>query len=188
MAVIPIIFEMPELLHAWLGTVPEHSATFCRFMLLATLLDQLTIGLNIANTAIGRIKVFTLLVFSVKALTLPIVFIAIILGATAHHIMMIYLLMELLSGVMRLAYFKLSVGLQLSQFAVQVISPIIGPLLCMCLTCWFVIAHLDFSWRFILTGFSSTVSACFAFWILSATVNEKEYINSIILKHLKPFL
>ena len=56
MIIIPCIFEMPSILKIWLKDVPEHTVLFCRFILLTSLVDQLTIGLGTANQAIGNIR------------------------------------------------------------------------------------------------------------------------------------
>ncbi len=70
MIVIPCIFEMPGLLSIWLKEVPEYAVLFCRFILLTSMVDQLTIGLGAANQAIGDIRNYSITVNSIKLLTL----------------------------------------------------------------------------------------------------------------------
>ena len=58
---IPIIVEMDSILSFWLKNVPEYTALFCRSIMIAFIVDQITMGLHVANQAIGNLKVFTLL-------------------------------------------------------------------------------------------------------------------------------
>ena len=79
MFLIPCIFEMPALLNIWLGKVPEYSVYFCRGLLLASVVDQLTIGLGAANQAIGKIRAYSLTVNTIKFLTIPVIIICLLL-------------------------------------------------------------------------------------------------------------
>ncbi|MBQ2012602.1 MAG: hypothetical protein II206_07410, partial [Bacteroidaceae bacterium] len=63
---IPVIVEMPEILIFWLGNVPEFATLFCRFVLIAYIMDQLTIGLTSANQAIGKIRNYSLLISTIR--------------------------------------------------------------------------------------------------------------------------
>ena len=53
---IPLIAEMEMILHLWLRHVPEYAVMFCRFILVASLCDQISVGLTSANQAIGQIR------------------------------------------------------------------------------------------------------------------------------------
>lgn len=71
---IPAIMEMDDLLSIWLKEVPENTVVFCQFIVLTNLADQLTIGLAYANEAIGKIRNYSLVVNSIKLLSLPAAF------------------------------------------------------------------------------------------------------------------
>ena len=91
LVVIPLVFEMPSVLETWLGDVPENAVLLCRFLLLTTLCDQLTIGLGIANQAIGRIRNYSICVNTIKVMTLPAFWLCLWLGCPLLVAMWIYL-------------------------------------------------------------------------------------------------
>jgi O-antigen/teichoic acid export membrane protein len=56
MLLIPVLFEIDTLMRLWLKEVPPGTVTLCRVVLLAFLIDQLTIGYMMAIAAQGRIS------------------------------------------------------------------------------------------------------------------------------------
>lgn len=60
---------MPAILDLWLEEVPDYAVYFCRFIIMASIIDQLTIGLGAANQATGKIKGYSLTVNTVKLST-----------------------------------------------------------------------------------------------------------------------
>ena len=78
--VIPIIFMLPDILKLWLGEVPDWSVLFCKVILCTALIDQITLGLGTANTAIGNIKPYALVVNTIKILTVPFLWVLLLTG------------------------------------------------------------------------------------------------------------
>ena len=93
---IPAIMEMDDLLSIWLKEVPENTVVFCQFIVLTNLADQLTIGLAYANEAIGKIRNYSLVVNSIKLLSLPAAFLFLHYGAEVIAVMYCILGIELL--------------------------------------------------------------------------------------------
>lgn len=119
---IPMIVEMPAILELWLDEVPEHSIMFCRGMLLASLVDQLTVGLGTANQAIGKIKWYSIVVNSIKILTLvPIVLALIFWPEKMTLIMVIFVVFELICAIVRIPFLHYTAGLSVGGFVKNVI-------------------------------------------------------------------
>jgi len=92
---VPIIIEMDFLFKFWLKTVPDYTIIFCRLLLVTYILAQLTITLNSAISATGRIKNFTIF-FSIAGMTPIIVsFILFIMGYDVTFLYITYLVYEL---------------------------------------------------------------------------------------------
>ena len=117
MFLVPCLFEMPALLKIWLGNVPEYSVYFCRGLLLASIVDQLTIGLGAANQAIGNIRSYSLTVNTIKFMTIPVVIGLLFLTDDIFVVMTVYVLFELICAVVRLFFLKRTAGL--SKVAAQ---------------------------------------------------------------------
>jgi O-antigen/teichoic acid export membrane protein len=69
--VVPILFDTDYLLKLWLKTPPDYAAPFCRIILLAFLLDKITIGYEIAINAIGNVSVLFGVTGLLRIITLP---------------------------------------------------------------------------------------------------------------------
>lgn len=64
--VIPTCFEMPSILSIWLGSIPEHTVFISRLLLISALVDQTSMGLGIANQAIGNIRNYSIVINTIK--------------------------------------------------------------------------------------------------------------------------
>lgn len=173
MAVIPLAFEMPSILELWLGDVPQHSVTLCRFILLTSLCDQTTIGLGTANQAIGRIRNYSLTVNTIKVLTLPAIWICLSLGYSVTAAMICYLSIELLCAMIRLPFLKYTAGLSIRHFANHVFIRAALPLALQAAVCWLVCIVLDFPGRFLLTGVCSVAVGIGSVWLFGLEPDER---------------
>ena len=63
---IPVMIELPDILAFWLKVVPPYTTTFCRALMLAFVVDQMTLGLHAANQATGKLKYYSLLTYTPK--------------------------------------------------------------------------------------------------------------------------
>ena len=110
---IPCIFEMPTLLALWLKEVPENAVLFSRMVMIAALMDTLTIGLGSANQAIGNIKEYSLVVNTTKLITLPIVCICLAIGLNVTSVAICYIAFEFVCAMIRLPFLHKNGGLDL---------------------------------------------------------------------------
>lgn len=113
---IPLIFEMDDILKAWLGNVPTYASFFTQCLLISYLIDQTTYGLHTANQAIGNIKVYTLIMYTPKLLILPVCLAILYGGLGVKCVMGVYLLVEFAVAMARLPYLKKTAGLEVINF------------------------------------------------------------------------
>ncbi|OIP47597.1 MAG: hypothetical protein AUK46_04895 [Flavobacteriaceae bacterium CG2_30_31_66] len=118
---VPIIIEMDFLFKFWLKTVPDYTIIFCRLLLVTYILAQLTITLNSAISATGRIKNFTIF-FSIAGMTPIIVsFILFIMGYDVTFLYITYLVYELFRLFFLLYFGKIICGLSIRDYLSDVI-------------------------------------------------------------------
>lgn len=170
---IPLTFEMQEVLRLWLGEVPEHTVTMCRFIIIAALCDQTTYGLATANQAIGRIRNFSLTINSIKVLTLPAFWLCLWLGYGVTAAMWIYLGFEVLCAIMRLPFLKYTAGLSIRQFVSHVFGRILIPLVAISVVCYLMITYVDIPLRFLLTGVVTVITAAVTIWFFALDDAER---------------
>lgn len=68
---IPLVLELPTVLDIWLEDVPPHAVPICMFALIAGVLDKVTLGHQMAISAVGRIARWQIAGGSILACTIP---------------------------------------------------------------------------------------------------------------------
>ena len=182
MFVVPAIIEMPALLKFWLGNPPQYSVYFCRALLISTLLDQLTIGLGAANQAVGKIRNYSLIVNTVKFLTIPSIIVALYFFDNHLVIMTLYVLFELVCAVIRLIFLKRTAGLSVKSFVRNVFAKEILPLALLIEYCMILTRFVHLEYRFILTLLTAPVVYAVLIYIAGLCPDEKEVVDSLFKK------
>ena len=184
-AVIPIVFEMDTILGIWLGNVPEQATMLCQMMLLTSLADQSTIGLGIANQAIGQIRNYSLCINTIKVITLPIIFLCLWLGYSILVTMWCYFSIELLCALCRLVFLKYTAHLSVRHFSTSVFLRVIPPTLFLIAGCWIVTTYVDLPYRFLFT-ITLSVGLCLPIiWFVTLNSSERSVIIKILKKQNK---
>lgn len=180
--IIPLIFEIRPILTFWLGMVPQYADVFCCILLLSVLFDQITIGLNMANTAIGKIRNFTLLVFTTKATAVPVAYFILSCSKSVEMAMLSFLVFEILSGIIRVPYLMHNGGMSFRSFLSEVVLKITPPFFVMCVVCYVVSHQLSFGFRFLVTGCLNVLFGAIAIYFFSATPQERRQIVNLIMR------
>lgn len=180
MLVVPCIIEMPFLLRLWLGNVPDYAIMMCRIILMASLVDQITIGLGSANQAIGKIRNYSLVINSLKLLTLPAAFICIKLHYPLTIVMANYVCAELLCAIVRLPFVSKTAGFPMKYFIRRVFLKVALPFSVFCLTSIAISALLDSSiYRVFITFIFPNILYVLIIYFFSLTDEEKLVIKKI---------
>ncbi len=177
LAVVPLCVEMNGVLEAWLGhSVPAYTPMLCVGVLVAALVDQSTIGLGVANQAIGRIRNYSVVINSIKVLTLPAVYVSLLLGKGVLAAITLYVAFELVCAVARIPFLKVTAGLDVRSFIGGTLPYVIVPLLAE-IAVSLLVAHLfDMRYRFILTAFVCCIATLPAIYFFGITKEERTYI------------
>lgn len=184
LASIPIMVEMPSLLSLWLTEVPPHTSMFCRFILLAFLCDQFTLGLNTAIQATGNIRTYSLLVYTPKFIYLPIAWGLLFGGFPIKSAMWVYLIIECIVAAIRIPYANHAVGLNPKKYLKNVILPLLPLCLLSGLASICCARLMDMNYRFILTFLLSTSVGLITGWFFTLSTHEREYVRNIF-NHLR---
>jgi O-antigen/teichoic acid export membrane protein len=183
----PLLIEMDSVLSLWLKDVPKYTNMFCTFIVLTALVDQLTIGCGTANMAIGNIKKYSLVINSIKFLTIPFSIMCLLLNLPLYSVMICYLLFEFVGAVLRLPFLKKTGNLMISDFFKRVFKPIFLPLLITLIACLLCSYFCKFEWGFLLTFIVSAITLPLSTYFLGLSNDEKIIINELLLKFLSIF-
>jgi O-antigen/teichoic acid export membrane protein len=184
--VVPLIIELPILLELWLNEVPENTIFFCRMILIATLIDQTTIGLGSANQAIGNIRRYSLIVNTVKVITIPAIWIFLKMSLNLNIIYLSFLFFEILSAILRLLVLNRTGDLSIIGYLTRVIMKGIAPIAIIIITSIVIKENMEISFRFIFTFSISIIVYSFAIYFFGLCNDEKNFVkdfgNKLLLK------
>lgn len=126
---VPLIFEMPFVINLWLKKVPDSTIVFCRLVLLATMSNMITVGLQTAIQSVGKIKLYQAVMGSLLLLNLPIGWLLLKCGYPAYSILVSLIVIELVAGSFRIFFLKLKAGLSVVEYFEKVVLRIATPLI-----------------------------------------------------------
>lgn len=181
---VPLMLEMPSVLQAWLKEVPPYCTLFCNTVLLSFICDQMTAGLNTINQAIGKIKVYTLLMYTPKLAYLLIILVLFLNGGTIAEAMTIYIIIEIVVALLRIPYIHYTTGMNIKQYISHVILPLLPLVILACTASAMCILLFHAKYRFLITGVFSMLISTITSWICVLDRNERAYFKDNILKRI----
>ncbi len=177
---IPFMFEMPAVLHFWLGQGNGEMVMLTRFTLLVFMLDQCTYGLNTANQALGNIRNYCLLIYTPRLIFLPTAYILFHYHFSVEIVMWVYVGLVCIISFLRIPYIKYTAGLSFIHFVKVVFLPLLPLLFCQIVIGWFCTTVFDFQYRFLLTIFLSVMLGfVVAFFFVLSSEERKIALNMI---------
>lgn len=182
---IPCIVEMPTLLKLWLDDVPDYAVLFCRMVLLASLVDSTTIGLGVANQAIGNVKQYSLAVNSIKLVTLPVALTATLITNSVTLIAFIYVFFELICAVTRVPFVSKTGGLDIWAYAKHMFTSLTIPLSVFIIASYSISTLVTFKYSFLLTFVIPPILYVVTFYLWGISKTEREIVNSVKRKFKK---
>lgn len=180
MVAIPAIAEMDAILGWWLTEVPENAVMFCRFVVAASIVDQLTIGLGCANQAIGKIRTYSIMINTIKVLTLPAAWICLTLGLPVISTMWCYIGFEFICTMARLPFLKITAGISIRIFIQHVFIRILCPIIALIFCSLMIVNYIEIPYRFILTICCSCIFGLITSWFTALNQEEQNYMKTFM--------
>ena len=148
---IPILFELPAILHLWLKEVPPNTTIFCNLTILAILINQETVGLQSAVQAIGKIKMYQIVMGSLLMLNLPVAYLLLSLGFQSYWAILVFVILEIIACIFRILFVRKLGNLSIKEYIRKVFLKQLIPSLVSVLICWICVRFIDFQWRWFVT-------------------------------------
>ena len=187
MIAIPCIFEMPAILNFWLKNIPEYTVVFCSLSLIAIMTMQLTVGVQSAIQATGKIRNYQIITGSISLLNLPVAYILLRLGFAAYSVLVGFICIELVNNLLKLLLAKKIAHLSIPEYFKRVILKVIIPILLTIISCWIITHTLYFEYRFIFTGMISVIVFAVGIYFTGLCTDEKLLVDRMINKALVKF-
>lgn len=178
---IPAVFFMDVILDVWLKDVPDYAGLFCSFILLSVQVDLITQNLSTSNQAVGNVKVYNIVINTIKAITIPFAYFVLKVGYGPLGVMVTYIIFESLCALGRLLFLHYNIQLSIRQYFINVILSVIPPLAINILICYFV-SFKQNPWMFLLAVILSCITTCFVSYFVSLKSDEKDIVNGMLGK------
>ncbi len=174
---IPAVFEMKSILTFWLSNVPDYTVVFCQLILIATLANQLTIGVQSGLQATGRIKLYQMVVGTTILMNVPISYMLLKIGFPAHSVLLSFIGIELTACCLRLYFLKSIAGLVIRNYIERVFLKELIPIITIVLVSYFFTTVLKgFNYRFLLTITGASISFVISIYFTGFCKDEKELL------------
>lgn len=177
---IPVMFEINSLLTIWLGKVPRYAGLLCCMGLITTLADMTTTGLSLANYAMGKLKNFSLYVYSIKLLTIPFAIACLYIYNSIISLVVIYIIVEIIEATVRLPFMKKNGGISILDYIKRVHFKLILPTLIIVFICWITTLLFSFSGRILITFIMAFIAYLPSVYLFGLTSEEKILTNKLL--------
>lgn len=185
---IPILFELPSILHLWLKTVPPNTVAFCSLTILGIVINQETVGLQSAVQAIGKIKLYQIVIGVLMMLNLPTAYILLHLGFQPYWAILIFVIIEALACVFRLFFLRKLAKLSLRDYCSKVFLRQVIPVTVSVIACWVCTHSMHITWRWVITIGISGLCFAAAIYLFGMEKQEKKMLHEMIVNIRKRFL
>ena len=121
---IPLIMEMDEVLSLWLkDDIPPYTLRLSQLILILTIFYQYSVGIMSAVQATGRIRNYQITMGTLLLLNVPIAYIVLKLGYPVYYTIAGFIILEIISLVVRLVIAHKLAGMGVITYVTQVIRP-----------------------------------------------------------------
>lgn len=122
---LPVLFGIDDILALWLGegNVPDYTNLFVSIILFTGLFDALGSSISVSLYATGNIKVYQIVVSTIKILVLPISYVLYIWGYAPASSMYVSLVLSGLEQVMRVLIWSRQVGENPMVYLKRIVLP-----------------------------------------------------------------
>jgi O-antigen/teichoic acid export membrane protein len=175
--ILPLQLELSFLLKLWLKQIPEYVLIFVRIMLMNALIDSIGYPLFALSQAIGRIKLFQLIVGGIEILNLPIAFIVLIIGFPAASVQIVVLTLSGFAIFARIFILSRQLQFSMRQYFKNTIIPIISvSIIGSAIPTFFRCIYPTGLIWLVLTGMISIISVIVSVLVFGLSQNERSFV------------
>ena len=137
---IPLLVALPYVLKLWLNNPPEHTITFTRIVLSASMIAMTCTGITSSFYAVGQIKQYLIWLGTLMICNVFIGYGIAKIGASVEFVIGLLIILELVLLVIRLYYAKKIVNMLISAYIIKVLKPYLMAvvptvIIAMCIPC-----------------------------------------------------
>lgn len=181
---VPLIIEIQDVLSVWIGDdIPPYTKELSVYILLLSIVYQYSVGIMSAILAAGNIRNYQITMGCIILLNIPLAYMLISEGYPVYYVTAGYVLLELISLVVRIKMADLLVGMSPNAFINKVIKPSIIVLVTSAACCMIPRFLINNIWgRIICTSLTYGVVFIIMLWLIVLDKSQKEMVLNRINK------
>ena len=181
---LPCFMCCNELLHLWLTEVPLHAVSFCRLLILFSLIDAIQGPLWISVQAVGKIRNYQLLMSSMIFLNLPIVYGVLSLGVAAEMALVVRVVINVVIGVVRVFYLKRLYAFPVRRYLKEVVGLCLGVSIISLVFPFFLYAYTEGVIRLVLVTMLCVLCTFVTIYKIGLSNSEKIIVRNVVRKYV----
>lgn len=182
---LPVMIEVPYLLHLWLVEVPAYTVLFTRIILLEALFNTLSGTLITCLLATGIIKWYQIVVGSIMLLNIPISYLLLKLGFSIETPLIVSLVIILISTGVRLWFGKFQLSINILAYVREVVKPVMIVFVLSSIFPMFVYETMECGFlRLIVTFIISVLSVSLCVYFLGMSKGEQFFLHAFVRNHI----
>ena len=185
---LPVMIEIPYLLHLWLVEVPEYTILFTRIILLEALFNTLSGPLITSLLATGNIKWYQIVVGSIMLLNVPVSYLLLKLGFSIETPLIVSLVIILVSIGARFWFCKYQLLMNIPAYLREVVKPVMIVLVLSSIFPLFIYETMEYGFiRLIVTLVMSVLSVSACVYFLGMSKDEQYFLHTFVKNHIGRF-
>ncbi len=182
--VLPCFICCEQLLQLWLGNVPPHAVSFCRLLLIFSLIDALQGPLWIAAQANGKIRNYQLIISGLILLNIPVIYIIFSFSNIAELALVIRVILNIIISIVRTVYLNRTYEFPITKYIKNVAFCI---LLSSIISIIPYLIHDEFlGWEQVtITTVISLIISLSVIYNYGLNKHERSFIKTLIINKLK---
>lgn len=152
-------------------------------MIIACICDCYSVGLRTGIQAVGKIRAYSLWVYTIKIVSIPLSIILLIYGFDKTYIFMPYIVTELIGTIITIYFFCRYSNLVLHNVAFEAFKTISVPFLATIGVSYLIHSYMPEGFcRFFVTMFVTMLLTTIIAYFFSLNLKEKMFIKELITK------
>lgn len=186
---LPVMLEAPKLLEWWLGEYPDHTVSFLRIIMMASIIVALSNPIIVAVHATGKLKKFQMVEGTMLLSIVPIAYLLLrFFNIRPEYVFCVHLVVEILTQYARIKIVLPMIAMSIKDYLFEVVLPIVKVSICAIIPALAVFVFTEQNTKgFILVCAWSALCVVSSVYFLGCTPSEKAKIVSYVRKYL-PFL
>ena len=179
---LPLYICCEEVLSLWLGEVPAYTASFCRLMIIFSLLDAIQGPLWVSVQATGKIRDYQILMSVMILSNLPFSYLFLQMGYVPEVVLVIRCMLNFFTLFVRLWYLRRLYDFPVWRYLREVVGRVIMVTAVVYPIVYLPLETMGFAWKIILLGMVSLLMDGLAMYYLGLDWKERKLLASQLKK------